>query len=127
EFAGDNRHVAGYLTGEVLDKVPPERRDFLLRTSVLERFTAPLCDAVLGRSDSLIMLDELARSNLFLVSLDTRGEWYRYHHLFAELLQLELGASHAKAPSALRRRAAKWFRERRLIADAAQHSAAAGD
>ncbi len=90
-FAGSARHVADYLTDEVLTALAPETRDFLLRTSVLGRFTPELCDAVLGREDSAAVLAELARSNMFLVALDARGEWYRYHHLFGELLQLELG------------------------------------
>ena len=127
EFAGDHRHVADYLTGEVLDTLPAEQRAFLLRTSVLQRFTASLCDAVLGRADSAEMLAEIERSNLFLVTLDPRGQWYRYHHLFAQLLQLELEHSDPPAAAALRRSAATWFRERELIADAIEHAAAAGD
>ena len=127
EFAGDHRHVADYLTGEVLDTLPAEQRAFLLRTSVLERFTASLCDAVLERTDSAAMLAEIERSNLFLVTLDPRGQWYRYHHLFAQLLQLELDHSDPALAPALRRAAATWFRERELIADAVEHAAAAGD
>ena len=73
----------------------PQTRDFLLRTSVLGRFTPELCDAVLGAQDSAAVLAELARSNMFLVALDAHGEWYRYHHLFGELLQLELGGEAA--------------------------------
>ena len=90
-FVGSARHVADYLTDEVLTALAPQTRDFLLRTSVLGRFTPDLCDAVLGREDSAAVLAELARSNMFLVALDADGEWYRYHHLFGELLQLELG------------------------------------
>jgi len=127
EFAGDHRHVADYLTGEVLDTLDADQREFLLRTSVLNRFTAPLCDAVLGRTDSATMLSEIQRRNLFLVSLDTRGEWYRYHHLFADLLQLELGHTAPELASALRRSAARWFREQGLVVDAAAHAAAGGD
>ena len=90
-FAGSARHVGDYLTTEVLTALPPETRDFLVQTSVLGRFTPELCDAVLGRQDSAGVLSELARSNMFLVALEARGEWYRYHHLFGELLALELG------------------------------------
>ena len=90
-FAGSNRHVADYLTDEVLSRLAPQTRDFLLRTSVLSRFTPELCDAILDREDSAAVLAELARSNMFLVALDARGQWYRYHHLFGELLRLELG------------------------------------
>src|SRR5207344_2922240 len=97
------------------------------QTSLLPRFTASLCDAVLERSDSAAMLDELARSNMFLVPLDARAEWYRYHHLFAELLQLELDRSDPTARTALGRRAAAWFRQRDLIPEAMHHFSAAGD
>jgi LuxR family maltose regulon positive regulatory protein len=127
EFAGDHRHVADYLTGEVLDTLDADQREFLLRTSVLDRFTAPLCDAVLDRRDSAVRLSEIERRNLFLVSLDPRGEWYRYHHLFADLLQLELGHTDPDLATALRRRAARWFRHQGLVVDAAAHAAAGGD
>jgi LuxR family maltose regulon positive regulatory protein len=123
-FVGSARHVADYLTDEVLTAVAPETRDFLLRTSVLGRFTPELCDAVLGREDSAAVLAELARSNMFLVALDARGEWYRYHHLFGELLQLELGREDALV---LRRRAAAWCRAHGLVDDAIEYAAAAGD
>ena len=123
-FVGSTRHVADYLTDEVLTALAPQTRDFLLRTSVLERFTPDLCDAVLEREDSAAVLPELARSNMFLVALDANGEWYRYHHLFGELLQLELGV---EAAPELRRRAAAWCREHGLIEDAIEYAAAAGD
>ena len=79
--------MVDYLAAEVLDDQPPERREFLLRTSILERLTGPLCDAVAGTADAGRTLAELERSNLFLVPLDSRREWYRYHHLFGELLR----------------------------------------
>ena len=123
-LVGSARHVADYLTDEVLTALAPETRDFLLRTSVLGRFTPDLCDAVLGREDSAARLAELAHSNMFLVTLDARAEWYRYHHLFGELLQLELG--HEDAPE-LRRRAAGWCRAHGLVEDAIEYAAAAGD
>ena len=91
---------------------------------MLGRFTPDLCDAVLGRDDSAAVLAELARSNMFLVALDADGEWYRYHHLFGELLQLELGGEDAPE---LRRRAAAWCREHGLVEDAIEYAAAAGD
>ena len=106
-FVGSTRHVADYLTDEVLSALAPQTRDFLVRTAVLERFTPELCDAALGREDSAAVLAELARSNMFLVALDAREQWYRYHHLFGELLQLQLGREDA---AALRRRAAAWCR-----------------
>ncbi len=123
-FAGSARHLADYLTSEVLTALPAEIRDFLVQTSVLGRFTPELCDAVLGRYDSAAVLAELARSNMFLVALDARGQWYRYRHLFRELLQLELGR---EAAHELRRRAAEWSRAQRLIEDAIEYASAAGD
>jgi LuxR family transcriptional regulator, maltose regulon positive regulatory protein len=81
--------VGDYLTDEVLGALTPGTRDFLVGTSVLGRFTPELCDAVLAREDSAAVLADLARSNIFLVAMDARGEWYRYHHPFGEVLQLE--------------------------------------
>ena len=123
-LAGSTRHVSDYLSEEVLAALAPDTRDFLLRTSVLERFTPALCDAVLGRNDSVAVLEELERSNMFLVPMDTRGEWHRYHHLFGELLQLELGHDDA---AELRRRAASWCRSHGLLEDAIEYAAAAPD
>ena len=123
-FAGSDRHVADYLTDEVLSALAPETRDFLVRTSALGRFTPELCDAVLGREDSAALLADLSRSNQFLVALDASGEWYRYHHLFGELLQLELGRDDARA---LRRRASAWCRAQGLVEDAIEYAVAAGD
>ena len=124
EFAGSERHVADYLTDEVLTALAPDVKDFLVRTSVLDRFTPDLCDAVLGREDSAAALADLAHSNMFLVALDARGEWYRYHHLFAEVLQLELGRD---AASELRRAAAAWCGTHGLVEEAIEYAAAAGD
>ncbi len=124
EFAGSARQVGDYLADEVLTALAPEIKDFLVRTSVLGRFTPELCDAVLGREDSVAVLADLARSNMFLVSLDARGEWYRYHHLFAEVLRLELGQEAARE---LRRRAADWCRAHGLVEEAIEYAAAAGD
>jgi ATP/maltotriose-dependent transcriptional regulator MalT len=123
-FAGSARHVADYVTDEVLTALPRQTRDFLLGTSVLGRFTPDLCNAVLERNDAALVLAELARSNMFLVALDAPGEWYRYHHLFGELLQLELGAEDARVR---RRRAAAWCRAHALIEDAIEYAAAAED
>jgi ATP/maltotriose-dependent transcriptional regulator MalT len=123
-FVGSARHVADYLTDEVLAALAPQTREFLVRTSVLGRFTPELCDAVLGREDSAGMLPELARSNMFLVALDGEAEWYRYHHLFGELLQMELEHEQARE---LRRRAAAWCRAQGLVEDAIEYAAAAED
>ena len=89
-FAGDDRHIVDYLGGEVLDGLDPRTRDFLLRTSILERVSGPLCDHLLESSDAAELLLAIERANLFLVALDGRREWYRYHHLFADLLRHEL-------------------------------------
>jgi len=123
-FAGSNRHVADYLADEVFAALSPETKDFLVRTSALGRFTPELCDAVLGREGSAVLLAELSRSNQFLVALDAGGEWYRYHHLFGELLQLELGREDARA---LHLGAASWCRAHGLIEDAIEHADAAED
>src|SRR5262249_35417687 len=88
-FAGDDRQIVDYLL-EVVVAQSEQLREFLLQTSILERLCASLCDAVTGRSDGLARLDEIQRSNLFLVSLDNRWHWYRYHHLFRDLLRHEL-------------------------------------
>ncbi len=124
EFAGSARQVGDYLADEVLTALAPEIKDFLVRTSVLGRFAPELCDAVLGREDSDRVLAELARSNMFLVALDARGEWYRYHHLFGEVLQLELGREAARE---LRRRAAAWCSAHGLVEEAIEYAAAADD
>lgn len=128
QFSATNRHVADYLTSEVLDALDDDVRAFLTTTSVLRRFTAELCDVALQADDSAERLAALAQSNLFIVPLDGRGEWYRYHHLFRELLMAEL-ASTASAASAItvHKRAARWFRERGLIEDALEHTAATDD
>ena len=89
-FAGDDRHVVDYLSGEVLAGLPADLRSFLLRTSILTRLCGPLCDAVTETDGSDRILDELERSNLLLVPLDSKRRWYRYHQLFAELLRHEL-------------------------------------
>jgi ATP/maltotriose-dependent transcriptional regulator MalT len=102
EFSGDTRHVLDYLARDVLDSVRPELRDFVMRTS-------ELCDAVLERSDSEAMLVEIERDNLFLVQLDEAGREYRYHHLFASMLQRELEASDREAPLVLHARASDWY------------------
>jgi ATP/maltotriose-dependent transcriptional regulator MalT len=123
-LARNARHVGDYLTDEVLTKLDASTRDFLLRTAVLDRFTPEMCDAVLGRSDAAAVLADLVRSNMFLVSLDAGGEWYRYHHLFGELLRLDVAREDA---SELRLRAMAWCRARGRVEDALEYAAAAGD
>jgi LuxR family transcriptional regulator, maltose regulon positive regulatory protein len=119
--------VADYLTSEVLDVLDDKTRDFLLRTSVLDRFSAELCDAVLGSDDAASVLADLERSNLFLIAIDSHGGWYRYHHLFRELLSIELETVRPGTAKELRRRAAAWFLRHELIEEALQQTAALDD
>jgi LuxR family transcriptional regulator, maltose regulon positive regulatory protein len=126
-FAGDDRHIVDYLSTEVLAGQPPEIRGFLLRTAVLQRLCGPLCDAVTGGTDSAALLERIERDNLFLVPLDTTREWYRYHHLFGELLRHELRRSHPDWAVGLHRRAHEWYRAQGAIPDAIDHAAAARD
>ena len=126
-FHGDNRHVADYLSAEVLARQPDTIRRFLLGTSVLERLSGPLCDAVLEAEGSARLLEELERSNLFLVPLDDRREWYRYHHLFAELLRVELDSREPGLLVTLHRRAAAWHRQAGNLDEAIGHASAAGE
>jgi LuxR family maltose regulon positive regulatory protein len=126
-FQGSNRHIADYLAGEVLQHQPEAVRRFLLRTSVLERLSGPLCDAVLQTEGSTELLRELERSNLFLVPLDDRREWYRYHSLFGQLLRLELDRRDAALLPELHRRAATWYRDAGNVEEAIGHASAAGE
>jgi len=127
DFAGDDRHIVDYLGSEVLAGVTDQVRAFLLRTSILERLSAPLCDAVLDGGHAARLLPEIERSNLFLVPLDERRQWYRYHHLFAELLRRELGRSEPELCPDLHRRAAGWFLSHGDADRAIRHTIAAGD
>jgi LuxR family transcriptional regulator, maltose regulon positive regulatory protein len=126
-FHGDNRHIADYLGAEVLVRQPDTIRTFLLRTSILERLSGPLCDAVLEAEGSARLLEELERSNLFLVSLDDRRQWYRYHHLFAQLLRLELASREPGLLATLHHRAAAWHRQAGNLDEAIGHASAAGE
>ena len=126
-FGGSNRHVVDYLTEVVLDSLDPRRKQFLLETSILESICASLADAVTGRSDSVELLDELERANLFLVALDDRREWYRYHQLFAGLLRARLLRHDRERALELHRRACDWYREHERIHDAIRHAVAAQD
>ncbi|GAA4923012.1 LuxR family maltose regulon positive regulatory protein [Actinomycetospora succinea] len=125
-FAGDDRHVVDYLADEVLARQPDDVRDFLLATSVLERLTGPLCDAVTGRDGGRATLVALERANLFLVPLDDRRQWYRYHHLFADVLRAHLADERADDVPELHRRASDWFAERGDIPAAVDHALAGG-
>jgi LuxR family maltose regulon positive regulatory protein len=126
-FTGDDRQLVDYLGTEVLDAQPPELRTFLRRTAILDRMSAPLCDAVTGRADSAAALRDADRANLFLVALDERREWFRYHHLFAELLRHDLAQAEPEAVPELHRRAAAWLREQGDVPEAVHHALEAGD
>ena len=126
EFAGDERQIGDYLH-EVLVDQPDRVRSFLLRTSILERLSAPVCDALTGAGDAAARLDEVERSNLFLVPLDSHREWYRYHHLFHELLRHELARTHPELVAELHRKAAVWHRDKGDIDEAIAHAVAAND
>lgn len=109
EFAGDDRFILDYLADEVLDQQEPDTRDFLLATSILPRLTGPLCAAVTGRDDARSILEKLERSNLFVVALDDRRTWYRYHHLFGDVLRARLLADQPDRIGELRLRASDWY------------------
>ncbi len=126
-FAGDDRYIVDYLVEEVLQHQPDRVRGFLLRTAVLDRLTGPLCDAVTGRDDGRDMLMALERANLFIVPLDDRREWYRYHHLFAEVLRAHLLAEQPDLVPLLHQRASLWYEGHGMSEEAVRHALAARD
>jgi LuxR family maltose regulon positive regulatory protein len=123
-FSGSHRHVIDYLTDEVLAQQPGEIRSFLRETAILNRLTAPLCDAVTGRDDSHAVLKRLDEANLFLIPLDEQRTWYRYHPLFADFLRTELDQA---TRSALHRKAARWFTAHDFLPEAVRHALDCGD
>jgi LuxR family maltose regulon positive regulatory protein len=127
EFSGTERTVAEYLLAEVLDRQPEEVRRLLLRTSVLERVNGELADALTGGSGGERVLQDLEQANAFVVSLDAARSWFRYHHLFADLLQLELRRAAPDEVIALHRIAARWFAGHGYPAEAIRHAQAARD
>jgi LuxR family maltose regulon positive regulatory protein len=126
-FAGSNRYLIDYLTEEVLERQPGDLRTFLLDTSGLERLSGPFCDAVTGRCDGQQMLEALERANLFLVPLDDERRWYRYHHLFADMLRVRLQRFSPQRLPELHRRAATWCEAHGLIDDAIGYALGASD
>jgi LuxR family maltose regulon positive regulatory protein len=126
-FAGDDRLVSEYMESEFLARISRRQRVFLTRTAVLERMSGPLCEAVLGLRGSAATLTDLARSNLLLVPLDRRGQWYRYHHLFRDMLLAELERLEPGLIPVLRRRAADWYLRNGWPEGALEYSLAAGD
>jgi LuxR family transcriptional regulator, maltose regulon positive regulatory protein len=126
-FSGSHRYVLDYLTGEVLEHLDEQVRDFVLETSVLERLSGELCDAVTGRAGSQVLLEQVEQAGLFLMPLDDVRGWWRYHHLFADLLRARLQAERPARAVALHRAAAAWHAEHDLADDAVRHALAAGD
>ena len=126
-FTGSHRYVLDYLTEEVLERQPDPVRSFLLETSILERLSGPLCDAITGDSNGQQMLESVERANLFLIALDDERRWYRYHRLFADLLQVRLQERDGGRLPELYRRAAAWCDEHGLVDDAVRYALAGGD
>ena len=134
-FTGSHRYILDYLTEEVLDQQTADTRAFLLRTSILDRMTGPLCDAVrfggtespTGRLDGQAILEQLDEANLFVVALDSERRWYRYHRLFADLLRKELRKKEPGEVQEYHRRASRWFEEVGHVAEAVTHALAARD
>ena len=126
-FAGDDRYIVDYLVEEVLQRQPERVRSFLLQTAVLDRLSGPLCDAVTGQDGGKPMLEALDRGNLFVVPLDDRRRWYRYHHLFADVLRARLADELPDRVPALHRRASAWYEQHGEASEAIRHALAAGD
>lgn len=126
-FSGSHRHILGYLADEVLSRQPKDTLDFLLRTSILDRLCGSLCDAVTGASNGQVILERLEQANLFITSLDYQGEWYRYHHLFAEVLRAHLQRNKPDRVRDLHRTASAWFEQNRMLSEAVNHALAAKD
>jgi LuxR family maltose regulon positive regulatory protein len=126
-FSGSHRFILDYLVEEVLDQQSPDVQEFLLKTSILERMTAPLCDAVTASDDSQTILAQLDQANLFVVPLDDERCWYRYHQLFADLLRSRLQQTQPDGIPALHRRASEWHESSGQIVEAVGHALLAGD
>ncbi len=126
-FTGSHRLVLDYLVDEVLRHQPTPVRDFLLHTAVLDRLTGSLCDAVTGGADGSTMLESLVRDNLFVVALDEYRAWFRYHHLFADVLRARMLSEEPDQIPVLHARASEWFEDHELVEDAVWHALAGGD
>ena len=127
EFSGSERTVAGYLLAEVLERQPPEARDLLLRTSILERVSGPLADVLTGGTGAEAILQRLEDQNAFVTALDAARTWFRYHHLFTDLLRLELRRTAPATIPSLHRAAAAWHEQEGDVVEAVRHYQAAGD
>ena len=126
-FAGDHRYILDYLVEEVLERQPEAVRSFLLQTAILDRLHGPLCDAVTGQAHSSARLEALHRGNFFIVPLDDQRRWYRYHHLFADVLAAQLSAEQPEQVATLHQRASIWYEQHGSDADAIGHALAARD
>lgn len=126
-FTGDDRYIVDYLVEEVLQRQSERVRSFLLQTSILERLSGPLCDAVTGRSDGKTLLTSLERSNLFVVPLDDTRYWYRYHHLFADVLRMHAMEEQPDQVAVRHRRASIWYEAHGFETEAFHHAVAAND
>ena len=126
-FAGDDRYIVDYLVDEVLQRQPEHIQRFLLQTCILDRLNGPLCDAVTDQDKSSALLETLERSNLFVVHLDDKRHWYRYHHLFADVLQANLMKQQPQEIPGLHQRASAWYEENDLTGSAVHHALAAED
>jgi LuxR family transcriptional regulator, maltose regulon positive regulatory protein len=126
-FTGSHHFVLDYLLEEVLERQPQRVRNFLLQTSILDQLSSPLCDAVTGQEDGRGMLEALERGNLFVIPLDDQRQWYRYHHLFAEVLQAHLQEAQPDRVSRLHLRASEWYEQNGLRSAAIRHALAAKD
>ena len=126
-FAGDHRYIVDYLVAEVLQRQPAPVHSFLLQTSILDRLRGPLCDAVTGQEEGNARLEALERGNFFVVPLDDKRHWYRYHHLFADVLSAQLLAEQPDQVATLHQRASEWYEQHGSVADAILHALAAAD
>lgn len=126
-FAGDDRYIVDYLVAEVLQRQPEGVREFLLQTSILDQLTGPLCDVVTGQGDGKATLEAMERGNLFVVALDNSRRWYRYHHLFADVLRAHLLKELPDRVPDLHRRASTWYEQQDMRSEAIAHALAAHD
>ncbi len=126
-FAGDHRYIVDYLVEEVLTRQPEPVRRFLLQTAILDRFNASLCNALTGQTDGNEQLEALERGNFLIVPLDDRRQWYRYHHLFADVLSAHLLTEQPDQVTMLHQRASTWYEQNDLLADAIRHALLAED
>lgn len=126
-FSGSYHYILDYLMEEVLSRQPEQVQAFLVQTSILERLSGPLCDALTGQTGGQATLEQLDKANLFLVPLDHECRWYRYHHLFADLLRARLQQSQPDLNAPLHLRAAEWYERQGLVSEAVTHALAARD